>query len=778
MGSLAVEKPHAVCIPYPAQGHINPMLKLAKLLHFRGFHITFVNTEFNHRRLLKSRGPDSLTGLEDFRFETIPDGLPSTDKDATQDIPALCDSTSKNCLVPFRKLVEKLNGSVNMPPVSCIVSDGVMSFTMKVAEELCIPEVLFWTTSACGFMGYLHYRELVERGLVPLKDESYLTNGYLDTRINWIKGMEDIRLRDLPSFVQTTDPNDLMFNFAGGEAQKAFKSSALILNTFHDLEDEVLTALTSMFPHVYSIGSLSLLLNQIPDYTQLKSIGSNLWKEETECLEWLDTKEPGSVVYVNFGSITVMTPQQLSEFAWGLANSNHPFLWVIRPDLVTGDSAMLPDGRLLKSRGLDSLKGLHDFRFETIPDGLPSPDLDATQDIPALCDSTRKYCLVPFRNLVVKLNGSVHHPRVSCIVSDGAMCFTLQVAEVLHIPEVLFWTTSACGFMGFLHYRELVDRGLVPLKDESYFANGYLDTRVKWIKGTKDNRLRDLLSFIQTTDPNDIMLNFAEEEAQRSFKASAVILNAFHDLEHEVLTALTSMFPHIYSIGSLCLLLNQTSHDTRLKSIRSNLWKEETECLEWLDRKEPGSVVYVDFGSITVMTPQQLTEFAWGLANSNHPFLWVIRPDLVEGDSAMLPDGFVEMTQGRGLLASWCPQEEVLAHRSVGGFLTHCGWNSTLESNCAGVPVICRPFFAEQQTNCWFVCSQLGLGMEIDSNVKRDTVEGLVRELMNGDEGREMRKLATELKEKAENAGVEGVGSSFFNLEKVVDHVMMSEKVD
>ncbi|XXG61194.1 hypothetical protein AAC387_Pa04g2909 [Persea americana] len=384
--------------------------------------------------------------------------------------------------------------------------------------------------------------------------------------------------------------------------------------------------------------------------------------------------------------------------------------------------------RLLKSRGLDSLKELDDFRFETIPDGLPLPDLDATQDIPALCDSTRKYCLVPFRNLVVKLNGSVHHP---CIVSDGAMSFTLQVAEVLHIPAVLFWTTSACGFMGFLHYRELVDGGLVPLKDESYFANGYLDTRVKWIKGTKDNRLRDLLSFIQTTDPNDIMLNFAEEEAQRSFKASAVILNAFHDLEHEVLTALTSMFPHIYSIGSLCLLLNQTSHDTRLKSIRSNLWKEETECLEWLDRKEPGSVVYVHFGSITVMTPQQLTEFAWGLANSNHPFLWVIRPDLVEGDSAMLPDGFVEMTQGR-----------------------------------------------EQQTNCWFVCSQLGLGMEIDSNVKRDTVEGLVRELMNGDEGREMRKLATELKEKAENAGVEGVGSSFFNLEKVVDHVMMSEKVD
>lgn len=81
------EKPHVVCIPYPAQGHINPMLKLAKLLHFKGYHITFVNTEFNHKRLLKSRGSNALDGLPSFRFATIPDGLPPTDVDATQDIP-------------------------------------------------------------------------------------------------------------------------------------------------------------------------------------------------------------------------------------------------------------------------------------------------------------------------------------------------------------------------------------------------------------------------------------------------------------------------------------------------------------------------------------------------------------------------------------------------------------------------------------------------------------------------------------------------------------------
>ncbi|KAK6121211.1 hypothetical protein DH2020_045037 [Rehmannia glutinosa] len=172
MGSITgnyENKPHAVCIPYPAQGHINPMLKLAKLLHQKGFYITFVNSEYNHRRLLKSRGPSAVDGLPDFRFATIPDGLPPSDADATQDIPSLCASTTTTCLEPFCELLSELNSSGGPPPVSCIVSDGVMSFTLKAAERFRLPEVLFWTASACGFLGYKQYRRLVEKGYIPLK---------------------------------------------------------------------------------------------------------------------------------------------------------------------------------------------------------------------------------------------------------------------------------------------------------------------------------------------------------------------------------------------------------------------------------------------------------------------------------------------------------------------------------------------------------------------------------------------------------------------------------
>jgi hypothetical protein len=176
MASASV-RPHAVLIPQPAQGHVTPMLQLAKLLHSRGFYITYVNSEYNHRRFLRSRGLDSLNGFDDFQFESIPDGLPLSDDDnVTQDIAELCVSTTKNSAAPFRELLIRLNNSTQKPPVSCVVADGVMSFAQRVAEELGILALVFWTTSACGFMGYLHFSDLIERGYTPLKGNKFSIN--------------------------------------------------------------------------------------------------------------------------------------------------------------------------------------------------------------------------------------------------------------------------------------------------------------------------------------------------------------------------------------------------------------------------------------------------------------------------------------------------------------------------------------------------------------------------------------------------------------------------
>ncbi|KAF5809597.1 putative 7-deoxyloganetin glucosyltransferase [Helianthus annuus] len=423
--------------------------------------------------------------------------------------------------------------------------------------------------------------------------------------------------------------------------------------------------------------------------------------------------------------------------------------------------------RLVKSQGLDTLNRYTSFRFETIPDGLPPPEnLDATQDIPALCKSTSETCLEPFKTLLAKLNDTATRPPVSCIVADGAMSFTLDAAHELGIPEVLFWTTSACGFLGYVHYDTLRQNGFFPLKDSADLTNGYLDTIVDCIPSMQGTRLKDMPTFLRSTNPEELMVNFVIGETTRAKNASAVILNTFEDLEHEVLNELSSTYPSVFSVGPLHTIANNmVANDLNL--LGSSLWKEDTQCLEWLDSKEANSVVYVNFGSITVMTPQQLVEFSWGLANSNQTFLWVIRPDLVSGDSPMLPPEFLEATSKRGLLTTWCPQQKVLNHPSIGGFLTHSGWNSTLESISSGVPMICWPFFAEQQTNCWYSCNKWGIGMEIDSDVHRKEVEKLVRTLMVEEKGKEMRKMAMDWKKKAESS------SSLLNIDNLINQVLL-----
>ncbi|CAA7047929.1 unnamed protein product [Microthlaspi erraticum] len=436
---------------------------------------------------------------------------------------------------------------------------------------------------------------------------------------------------------------------------------------------------------------------------------------------------------------------------------------------VTFVNTVYNHNRLLRSRGPNALDGLPSFWFESIPDGLPeTTDGDKTQDIPSLCVSTTKYCLAPFKELLRRLNTGDDVPPVSCIVSDGVMSFTLDAAEELGVPDVVFWTTSASGFMTFLQFNRFIEKGLSPFKDESYMSEEHLDMVIDWIPSMKNLRLKDIPSFIRTTNPDDVMLNFVIREVEQLKRATAIILNTFDDLEHDVIESMQSMeLPPVYSIGPVHLLANRETDE--VSEIGLNLWREETECLDWLDGKARNSIVFVNFGCITVMSAKQLVEFAWGLAASGKEFLWVIRPDLVAGEEAVVPPEFLAETADRRMMASWCPQEKVLSHPAIGGFLTHCGWNSTLESLCGGVPMICWPFFAEQPTNCKFCCDEWGVGMEIGGDVMRDEVEAVVRELMDGEKGKKLREKAEEWRRLAEEATEVKRGSSVVNFEKLVN---------
>ncbi|KAF7092705.1 hypothetical protein CFC21_095163 [Triticum aestivum] len=430
--------------------------------------------------------------------------------------------------------------------------------------------------------------------------------------------------------------------------------------------------------------------------------------------------------------------------------------------------------RLIRSRGPSAAAGLPGFAFATIPDGLPSSQADATQDPASLAYSTMTTCLPHLRNLLAGLNSTSGMPPVTCIVADNLMSFAVDAARELGVPAVLLWTASACGYMGYRNFRLLIDQGIIPLKDEEQLTNGFMDMPVDWAPGmSKHMRLKDFPTILRTTDRDDTALNFKLHHVERTEIADAVIINTMDELEQPALDAMRAIIPAIYTIGPLNSLTDQiVPFMDPLHKVSSSLWKEDHTCLQWLDGRKPRSVVYMNFGSVTVMSNHELVEFAWGLANSGQDFLWIIRPDIVKSEAAALPPEFLEATKDRGLVASWCDQEVVLRHDAVCVFLTHCGWNSTVEGLCGGVPMLCWPFFAEQQTNCRYKCLEWGVGMEIGDDVRREVVNERIKEAVGGEKGREMKKRAAEWREVAIRSKV----TSLNNLDSLINDVLLSGK--
>jgi len=413
-------------------------------------------------------------------------------------------------------------------------------------------------------------------------------------------------------------------------------------------------------------------------------------------------------------------------------------------------------------------KSTDEIRFESFPDGLP-PDHGRTLNIPELCETVQKHGPPNVERILENLkSSSINVPPISFIVADGN--FSIFMQQIVHkygVTWVSFWTPSACGFSAYFHMPLLMDEGYIPIKDEKEIHDQSKDELISCIPEMTALRLKDLPTFMTVTDSADFMFQYFLNAGKSTLQASLNLVNSYEDLEGPVLRDLNTKFSgKVLSIGPLLLSAGDIT-------VNTSVWKEETQCLDWLDEQRVSSVIYVSFGSITVLSDEQLIEFAWGLEASNQPFLWAIRPDLIQGHSALLPLDFMERSKDRGFFVSWAPQSKVLSHPSVGGFLTHSGWNSTIESICAGVPMICWPFFAEQQTNRRFVDKVWKIGFEMPEEVSRENVETLVRKLMNPDDEqmKMMRKNILELRESAIQAGQVG-GSSYNNMEKFLRQML------
>lgn len=256
-------------------------------------------------------------------------------------------------------------------------------------------------------------------------------------------------------------------------------------------------------------------------------------------------------------------------------------------------------------------------------------------------------------------------------------------------------------------------------------------------------------------------LCLVQEKTAKS-RSNWLLSNTFYELE----SSACDLSPKLLPVGPFL-------KNTKLEANPSSFYNEDSSCLRWLDEREAASVIYVSFGSVAVFSQLQLEELALGLELSGRPFLWVIRSNLTNtGSRVEYPEGFLDRVCGGGVgkIVEWAPQEKVLSHPSVGCFLSHCGWNSTLEGLTAGRPFLCWPYFADQYHNQSYICDkwEIGLRIEHDGNGirVREEIKKKV-EMVFGDEV--MKANALRLKGMAEESVAHG--SSLVNLQRFIDHL-------
>ena len=388
--------------------------------------------------------------------------------------------------------------------------------------------------------------------------------------------------------------------------------------------------------------------------------------------------------------------------------------------------------------------------------------LPPVQDQPALALDGPSSLLLSYLRLLDRYNGRLHDllcsaRRAHAVIFDSLSVGALGVAEELGIPAYVFYTSCASTLLASIQLHSVLGDG--ESRRKGFREIG--DSPVEFF-GLPPVPASHLLAEL-LEDPESDAYKATMAAMYRIPEASGILVNTFESLEARAVAALRDprclpgrVLPPVYCVGPL---IGSTA-DGEATSPRH-------ECLAWLDGQPDRSVVFLCSGSMTswgLQSEEQLREIAVGLENSGHRFLWVVRApggDGVPDLSALLPDGFLERTDGRGLVIKlWAPQVDVLRHRATGAFVTHCGWNSALEGVTAGVPMLCWPMYAEQRMNKLFMVEEMRVAVEMvgwqQGLVKAGEVEGKVRMIMEAEEGRELRARAAAQKESAAVAWNDG----------------------
>ncbi|XP_060168163.1 gallate 1-beta-glucosyltransferase 84A24-like [Lycium barbarum] len=354
---------------------------------------------------------------------------------------------------------------------------------------------------------------------------------------------------------------------------------------------------------------------------------------------------------------------------------------------------------------------------------------------------------------------------VSCLVNNPFIPWVSDVAEILGIPSAVLWVQSAASFSCYYHYMHK----LVPFPTES---EPKLEVQLPAMPLLKHD---EIPSFLHPASPYTMLKKAILGQFNKS-SPFCILMDTFQELELELVEHLSKLCP-IKTVGPLFKHPKLSSPDG--EDFRGDLLTSDSGIMQWLDSKPSSSVVYISFGSVVILKQEQIDELAYGLLNSGVNFLWVLK-EPSPGTSYLpvkLPDGFLDKAGDRAKIVQWCPQEQVLAHPSLACFLTHCGWNSTMEAVSIGTPIIAFPQFGDQVLDAKYLVDVFKVGIRLcrgeDENriIPRDEVEKCVREATSGAKATEMKENALKWKKAAADAVTEG-GSSQLNLQAFIDDIV------
>ncbi|KAK2965737.1 hypothetical protein RJ640_003275 [Escallonia rubra] len=393
--------------------------------------------------------------------------------------------------------------------------------------------------------------------------------------------------------------------------------------------------------------------------------------------------------------------------------------------------------------------GGHRIRLVSFPDGL-EPD-DDRKDQRKFSENIRKNMPVYLEDFIKKANeGNGDHKKITGVIIDAPLGWALEIPKKFGIKQAIYWCSSTGCLALVLQIPKLIEDKLIdtdgtPLKNEKIQLSPIMPAM-----STNE------FTWYFPSNPDLQKSMFQHIQAVSTFIQSSdwVICNWFHELDPSV----HNVMPNIVSVGPL-LTGEQPS---------GSFCSEDLSCITWLDKQPPGSVIYVAFGSTSKFSQQQIDELARGLELANRRFLWVAWSGLRDGVTLKYPDGFLERVANLGKLVEWAPQEKVLAHPSVACFLSHCGWNSTLESLSMGVPFLCWPYFGDQLYIQTCICESWKVGLRFDADengiICSHEIKQKVEEFFCN-EG--IRENALKLKEMARKSVGEG-GSSSKSLEYLI----------